>query len=253
MPWNPEVYNQFKEKRYQPFYDLISHIKAKPHMRIVDLGCGTGELTAILANKFAGSKVLGIDSSAEMLAKAPAQENISFVQRAVEEQLMIDDQWDVIAANASLQWVEDHPSLFPKIISKLRPGGQLAVQMPSQQENVLNQLLYKLVHESPYYEVLKNDIRHSPVLSLDEYTTLLYSNGASEVLVYQKVYPIIAQSADTLYDFISGSALVPYMEKLNEPIKSALVKEFKQRIARQFPSAPMVYAFKRIILVASFP
>ncbi|MBN8783591.1 MAG: methyltransferase domain-containing protein [Terrimonas ferruginea] len=253
MPWNPEVYNQFKEKRYEPFYDLISHIKAKPHMRIVDLGCGTGELTAILANKFAGSKVLGIDSSAEMLAKAPAQENISFVQRAVEEQLMIDDQWDVIAANASLQWVEDHPSLFPKIISKLRPGGQLAVQMPSQQENVLNQLLYKLVHESPYYEVLKNDIRHSPVLSLDEYTTLLYSNGASEVLVYQKVYPIIAQSADTLYDFISGSALVPYMEKLNEPIKSALVKEFKQRIARQFPSAPMVYAFKRIILVASFP
>lgn len=222
-------------------------------MRMIDLGCGTGELTAILANKFAGSKVLGIDSSAEMLAKAPAQENISFVQRAVEEQLTLDDQWDVIVANASLQWVEDHPSLFPRIISKLRPGGQLAVQMPSQQENVLNQLLYKLVHESPYYEVLKNDIRHSPVLSLDEYTALLYSNGASEVLVYQKVYPIIAQSADTLYDFISGSALVPYMEKLNEPIKSALVKEFKQRIARQFPSAPMVYAFKRIILVASFP
>lgn len=222
-------------------------------MRMIDLGCGTGELTTVLADKFPGSKVLGIDSSAEMLGKAPAKENITFVQRSVEEQLRLDDHWDVIAANASLQWVEHHASLFPKIISKLRPGGQLAVQMPSQKENILNQLLDKLVHEAPYYDALKNNIRHSPVLSLDEYTTLLYSHGADEVLVYQKVYPIIAQSADTLYDFISGSALVPYMENMDEALQSALTNEFKERIAAAFPSAPMVYAFKRIIIVASFP
>lgn len=252
MPWNPDVYNQFKEKRSAPFHDLISHIHAAPGLRMIDLGCGTGELTKVLADKFPESQVLGIDSSAEMLAKAPQQDNISFAQRSVDEQIALPDKWDVIVANASLQWVEDHAVLFPRIISKLLPGGQLAVQMPSQPENVLNQLLYKLVHESPFYDVLKDDIRHSPVLSLDDYTTLLFGNAAREVLVYQKVYPIVAQSIETLYEFISGSALVPYMEKLQEPLQSDFVRVFKERIAQYYPTSPMVYAFKRIILVARF-
>lgn len=252
MPWDPDVYNQFKEKRYEPFYDLISHIHAKPGMNILDLGCGTGELTRIIADKFPGARVLGVDTSAEMLSKASGHPNISFAQRSIEEQLQLAEKWDLIVANASLQWVNDHPALFPTLISRLLPGGQLAVQMPSQKENLLNQLLYELVHESPYYEVLEDVVRHSPVLSLDDYTQLMFSNSAKEVLVYQKVYPIIAQSVETLYDFISGSALVPYMEKLAEPMKPAFTKIFKERIADRFPSPPMVYAFKRIILVAGF-
>lgn len=252
MPWNPDVYNKFKENRYAPFYELISHIQAKPAMNIIDMGCGTGELTQVLADRFSQSRVLGIDSSAEMLAKAPRQDNISFLQQSVEEQLMLPEKWDAIVANASLQWVEDHALLFPRIIEKLQPGGQLAVQMPSQNENILNQILYTLVHESPFYNVLEGAIRHSPVLSLDEYTRILISNDAEDVIVYQKVYPIIAQSIDTLYDFISGSALVPYMEKMEEPLQSEFVSVFKERIAQCFPTAPMIYAFKRIILFASF-
>src|ERR1044071_779429 len=150
MPWNPDIYNKFKEKRYEPFYDLIGHIDDKPGMKILDLGCGTGELTRIAADKFSESTLLGVDTSAEMLSKASDQKNISFAQRSIEEQLQLADKWDVIIANASLQWVNDHPVLFPRIISKLLPEGQLAVQMPSQKENLLNQLLYELVHESPY-------------------------------------------------------------------------------------------------------
>lgn len=252
MPWNPDVYNRFKEKRYEPFYDLISHIQARPNMAILDLGCGTGELTKIVTDKFPGSRALGVDTSAEMLAKAPQQENISFAQRSVEAQLQLTDKWDVIVANASLQWVNDHAALFPKIVDKLLPGGQLAVQMPSQKENLLNQVLHELVHEAPYYDVLKAVIRYSPVLSLDEYTQLLFSKGATDAIVYQKVYPIIAASTETFYDFISGSSLVPYMEKLEESMKSAFTNDFKSRIARHFTISPMVYSFKRIILVASF-
>lgn len=252
MPWDPDIYNKFKGKRYEPFYDLITHIHAEPGMKILDLGCGTGELTKIAADKFPGTSVLGVDTSAEMLAKAPDQKNMSFANRSVEEQLQLADKWNVIIANASLQWINDHHILLPKIISALLPGGQLAVQMPSQKENVLNQLLYTLVHEPRYYEVLKDDIRHSPVLTLDEYTQLLYKNGAKETIVYQKVYPIIAQNIETLYEFISGSALVPYMEKLNEPLKSAFTTAFKIRISDHFTEAPMVYSFKRIILVARF-
>lgn len=252
MPWNPDLYNQFKDIRYEPFYDLISYVQAKPAMNILDLGCGTGELTKVIAENFPGSQVLGIDTSAEMLAKASRQENMLFAQRSIEEQLQLADKWNVIIANASLQWVNDHANLFPRLIEKLLPGGQLAAQMPSQKENVLNQLLYELVHESPFYETLHDVIRHSPVLSLDDYTQLLYSHGAKQTVVFQKVYPIITESVDTLYDFISGSALVPYLEKLQEPLQSAFITIFKQRIADRFTASPKVYSFKRIILVARF-
>ncbi|QEC43877.1 methyltransferase domain-containing protein [Pseudobacter ginsenosidimutans] len=252
MPWNPDVYNKFKAERYQPFYDLISHIDRRPHMNILDLGCGTGEQTKILADRFNPDKVLGIDNSAEMLQQAPQQEHLSFAQRSIEEQLALPEQWDLIHANASLQWVNDHATLFPGLIGKLAPGGQLAVQMPSQKENILNQLLYELVHEAPYYDVLKDSIRHSPVLSLDDYTQLFYSNHAKQVLVYQKVYPILANSTETLFEFISGSSLVPYMEKLEEPLSTEFVNSFKARIAKRFTASPIVYAFKRIILVAGF-
>lgn len=231
---------------------MLGHLTVGARKRILDLGCGTGELTKIIADKFPAASVLGIDTSAEMLSKIPDQKNLSFAQRSVQEQLELPDKWDLIIANASLQWVGDHPHLFPKLISKLLPGGQLAVQMPSQKENLLNQLLYELVHEAPYFDVLKGGIRHSPLLTLDEYTQLLYSNEAKEVLIYQKVYPIIAGSIDTLYDFISGSSLVPYMEKLPEHLKPGFTKTFKDRIAKHFIAPPMVYSFKRIIMVAGF-
>jgi trans-aconitate 2-methyltransferase len=252
MPWDPDIYNKFKEKRYEPFYDLISHIDAKPGMNILDLGCGTGELTQVAAEQFPGTRVFGIDSSAEMLAKVPTQQNVTFAQRSIEEQLQLDVKWDVIIANASLQWINDHRALFPGIISKLHPGGQLAIQMPSQKENLLNQILSELVQDPLYYDILKDSIRHSPILSLDEYTQILYANSARDTVIYQKVYPIIAESPDTFYDFIAGSALVPYMEVLKEPLKSSFVRVFKARIASNFTAAPMVYAFKRIILLAKF-
>lgn len=252
MPWNPDTYNKFKEERYQPFYDLISHIEGKQGMNIIDLGCGTGELTKVLADRFSPNKILGIDTSAEMLEKAPQQAGLSFTRKSIEDQLTQNDKWDLIVANASLQWIDDHSTLFPKIISKLRDGGQLAIQMPSQKENLLNQILLKLVQEPPFSVALKGWVRHSPVLSLDDYTELFFSNHAKSVDIYQRVYPIHARSFETLYELISGSTLVPYMERLDEPVKSQFEAAIKQRISQQFVSSPLVYAFKRIILYGRF-
>lgn len=252
MPWNPDIYNQFKENRYEPFYDLISHINPKPNMRLLDLGCGTGELTKIVADRVQAAFALGVDSSAEMLSKVPQQSNLSFVQRTIEEQLAINDEWDLIVANASLQWITEHEQLIGKIVARLAPGGQLAIQMPCQAENKLNQLLYELAAEETYAEATKAAIRPLPVLSLDAYTQLLYTHGALDTVVYQKVYPIISDTADKLYDFIAGSSLIPYMETLTEPIKSKFLAAYKKSIEAAFPLRPMVYAFKRVLLVAQF-
>ncbi len=252
MAWNPEKYDQFKNERYLPAFDLMGHIQVKPGMKVIDLGCGTGELTKFLAEKLDGSTVTGIDNSKEMLAKAMPASNLSFELSTIENELGKPGKWDVIFANAALQWVEHHETLFPQIISKLNKGGQLAVQMPSQTENVLNKLLLEVVGEDYFAAVLNNWKRESPVLSMDEYAQLLFEHDATSMTIYQKVYPIIANDHGNLFDFISGSSLLPYMERFPGDVKEEFVKVFRERIKLHFPKMPAIYAFKRMLIYATF-
>lgn len=250
MPWNPEVYNKFKDIRFKPFADLMDFVKPETTGKAIDLGCGTGEQSIFLAEKFLELDFLGVDSSAEMLAKSKAyeRENLHFEQFSIEEVANSDKKWDLIFSNAALQWSDHHEELFPKLINLVDSGGQFAVQMPVQNENKLNKILHELVDEEPFKSFLKGWKRESPVLSMDEYAQILFDGGLEEIQVMQKVYPIIAQNHDELYDFISGSALIPYMERFQEDQKELFVTEYKKRIAKDFPKLPAIYAFKRIFL-----
>ncbi|KFF06487.1 methyltransferase domain-containing protein [Flavobacterium reichenbachii] len=252
MTWDPKKYNEFKKDRFKPFDDLTSHIINKPNLKIIDLGCGTGELTKKLSENFTDSVVLGIDNSAEMLAKTTSQENLKFKQLSIPDQLDEDTKWDLIFSNAALQWIDNHYELFPKIISRINTKGQLAIQMPQQNENILNKILLNLVQEEPYSSYLNNWTRPSPVLTLDEYAKILFDNGGKDIVLYEKVYPLISDKKDTFFDFISGSALTVYQERLQENEFEELAAEFKKRIYFYFPAIPSIYAFKRLIIYASF-
>ncbi len=256
MAWNPEQYNEFTHVRYLPFYDIIAHISDKPGMNVLDLGCGTGALTKMLADKLSYPDVLGVDSSAEMLQEAHSYTNtedkLAFKNQTIEATLDEGGQWDLIFSNAALQWVGNHALLFPKIISLLHPEGQLAIQMPVQNDNVLNQVLAALAEESPFKEALKGWRSRSPVLPMDDYAQLLFDHGAAKMTIYQKIYPLIADSHLKLYDFISGTALIPYLERLDDVIKEAFIAAFKNRIAERFTTVPALYAFKRMIIYAQF-
>ncbi|MEP6806558.1 MAG: methyltransferase domain-containing protein, partial [Flavobacterium sp.] len=216
MPWNPEIYNKFKNIRYQPFYDLADFIEPVNGMKAIDLGCGTGEQTAILADKFKEADFLGVDSSAEMLEQSKALEtdNLHFRKATTEETIASGEKWDLIFSNAALQWSDDHESLFAKLLELLNSQGQFAIQMPVQPENKLNKILLELVNEEPFKTYLNGFTRDSPVLSIDEYAQILFDGGLEDLKILQKVYPIIANDHDTLYNFISGSALIPYIERL---------------------------------------
>ncbi|WDF57669.1 methyltransferase domain-containing protein [Flavobacterium sp. KACC 22758] len=250
MPWNPEVYNTFKDIRYKPFYDLADLIKPVKNKKAIDLGCGTGEQTAILADKFKEVHFIGVDSSAEMLEKSKAleTENLHFRRASTEEMIENAEKWDLIFSNAALQWSNNHEVLFPKLINLLNSKGQFAVQMPVQPENKLNKILIELVNEEPFKTYLKGFKRDSPVLSIDEYAQILFDSGLEDIQIMQKVYPIIANDHDTLYNFISGSALIPYMEKLEGGQKELFIKTYKERIAESFPKLPAIYSFKRLLL-----
>jgi trans-aconitate 2-methyltransferase len=250
MPWNPDIYNKFKNIRYQPFYDLIDFIKPTKSMKAIDLGCGTGEQTAILADKFPDAVFLGVDSSDEMLEQSKSLEtdNLHFKKTTTEETIESGEKWDLIFSNAALQWSNEHEVLFPKLINLVNPKGQFAVQMPVQPENKLNKILSDLVDEEPFKSYLNGFKRDSPVLSIDAYAQILFDGGLEDIQILQKVYPIIANDHETLYNFISGSALIPYIEKLEGDQKELFIKTYKERIAKHFPKLPAIYSFKRILL-----
>lgn len=250
MPWDPEVYNQFKDIRYQPFFDLMNLISQENLKKAIDIGCGTGEQTKILSEKFSNTEFLGIDSSAEMLSESNLYQNnrLNFKQKAVEELYDSEEKWDLIFSNAALQWSDDHKELFSKLLSLLSENGQFAVQMPVQSENILNQILFQLASEEPFKTQLQDWNRVSPVLSLDEYAKMMFDAGLKDLNISIKVYPIIADDAEKLFQFISGSALIPYLERLDEENKEKFIIEYKKRIAEKFDRFPAIYSFKRMLL-----
>lgn len=252
MPWDPQKYNQFKNIRHQPFFDLMNMIDENGLAHGVDIGCGTGEQTNILAERFEHTQFLGIDASPEMLEKSIEwkKERLKFKVRTIEDFVneTAPESWDLIFSNAALQWSDNHHELFPRLIRLLSPRGQFAVQMPVQNENLLNRILHEMVQEKPFVDLLKGWKRGSPLLSIDEYAQIMFEGGLSNIQVVQKVYPIIADNAGVLFDFIAGSALIPYMERLSDEEQQLFTKEYQSRIQKAFKKFPAIYAFKRLLL-----
>lgn len=254
MEWNPDIYNKFKSERFEPFNDLVGQIQIRPDMAVVDLGCGTGELTRKLTDLLPGSSVLGIDSSPEMLNDSnPLVSNqVSFENRSIEEQLNTDQKWDLIFSNAAIQWVDNHEDLIPKIISKLHPGGQIAIQIPDQPQNITNQLLEQLAEGPLFRGALQHWKRSSPVLDIDAYAHLLFANRGKSIRVFKKIYPIVVQDSEAIFDWVSGTALLPYLSNLSEIKQVDFMEAYKSLLRIEFSESPAFYPFKRILMVATF-
>lgn len=250
MPWNPEIYNQFKDIRYQPFFDLMALISDENLKNAVDIGCGTGEQTKILSEQFHNTHFKGIDPSKEMLQKSKEFEsqNLHFEIKSVEDFIQEDSKYDLIFSNAALQWSDNHEKMFPALLSKLSENGQFAVQMPMQSQNILNQILVQLASEEPFKSQLNGFNRISPLLTIDEYAQILFDAGLQDLNISVRVYPIIADDVETLFNFISGSALIPYLERLNAEQQEVFTTEFKTRIAQKFKFFPAIYSFKRLLM-----
>jgi trans-aconitate 2-methyltransferase len=250
MPWDPERYEQFKNERYAPFDDLVKLIDVRDRLRVVDLGCGTGELTRRLADLLPNSDVMGIDGSAEMLMKAAeqARPGLCFERRKIEDAV---GQWDLIFSNAAIQWVDDHQALVPRLISYLRPEGQLVVQLPSNFSHPTHIIIDEIGGETPFREALDGWSHRWPVLSLEEYAELLYANGGQEITAFEKVYPHVLENADALAEWMSGTALVPYFERLPEGLHEPFMERYRERLRERFPSSPVFFGFRRTLLAAT--
>ena len=249
MSWNPKTYHKFQRERFAPFEDLLNLVMVGDGLKVIDLGCGTGELTELLAERLPGSDILGIDSSPEMLEQAKVKERpgLRFERRSIEE---LSGEWDLVFSNAAIQWVKDHVQLIPKLISSVKPGGQLAVQLPSNHSHITQLLVHEIAKEEPFVQALGGWTRTSSVLSIREYAELLYENGGTDIVVFEKVFPHILKDADAVADWLSGTMLLPYFERLPESLHEGFRERYVSRLKERCPSKPVFYPFQRIFLSA---
>ena len=251
MPWNPDLYHKFQSERSAPFYDLLTLVEVRPNLKVVDLGCGTGELTRQLAEKLPNSDVIGLDSSPPMLEKAASfsSPNLHFERG---DQATLTGEWDLIFSNAALHWTEDHPQLIPYLFQRLNPGGQIAVQIPSNHDHISHQVYREAASEEPFKSILKGFQRYAPVLAIEEYAQILFDCGAENIVVFEKVYPHILEHSDAVVEWISGTALVPYFERLGTS-KEDFVKAIREKMRAALPESPVFYPFKRTFFSARKP
>ena len=253
MTWNPEQYHLFKEARSAPARDLQAMIPERPYRNIVDLGCGTGEQTLQLAQRFAGAEVLGLDSSAEMLAKAVAHSapNLSYRQGDIAA---LEGQFDLLYSNAALQWLPDHPALLARLWTHLQPGGVLAVQAPANHDHATHRLLTDTANEfaAELGSFTRFGTAHgtSPVLTPAGYAERLDALGASAVTAISKVYPVVLDGAQGLLEWTRGTALVPYLSRLDEAGQQRFLAAYLGKLKAQYPGERVYYAFTRVLFVA---
>ena len=251
MPWDPTQYHKFQAERSAPFFDLLALVEIRPHLQVVDLGCGTGELTRQLADTLPDSDVTGIDSSSHMLEKA-ASYRASKLHFEQGDQSQLTGDWDLIFSNAALQWSENHIELIPRLYERLLPGGQIAVQVPSNHNHISHQIYRETASEEPFRSILNGFQRYAPVLSIDEYARLFFLCGAEDIVVFEKVYPHILEDSDAVVEWISGTALVPYFERLGEH-KEEFVSALREKMRAALPDRPVFYPFRRTLFSARKP
>lgn len=255
--WDPSVYGAFAGERSRPFFDLTARIGAESPRRVVDLGCGPGELTVALAARWPDARVTGVDSSPEMIGRARALASaVDFVERDVGD-FLPDPDTDVLVSNATLQWVPGHPALLERWAGTLSLGGWLALQVPGNFDAPSHRALRELAGTLPWRERLAGVLRgESPVLTPDGYVVLLERVGG-DVDAWETTYlhrlPATADAHPVL-TWMEGTALRPVRSALDDREWASFRGQLEDLLRDAYPTqaGKVTFPFRRIFAVARF-
>jgi trans-aconitate 2-methyltransferase len=250
---DPAQYARFSDERSRPFFNLLDRVPQRPFHRIVDLGCGTGELTVALSDRWPEAKVTGLDSSPQMLAKAAAfarPGKLDFLDGDINAYV---EPADLIFSNAALQWVDGHESLFPRLASLVEPGGVFAVQMPHSFDQPSHLILEELARSEPWAERLASWGRLK-VKPVTWYQQVLMQQGF-EVDAWETTYYFVLHGEDPVLEWVKGSSLQPILTLLGPEDSRQFTAAYAQGLRHAYPAddGRTVYPFKRIFFVASRP
>ena len=252
MPWNPAQYLAFGDLRMRPAMDLLNRIPLDNPATVLDLGCGPGNVTRILRERWPEARITGVDNSAEMLERASADyPDITWHQANLAAWLPPAGT-DLIYSNAALHWLDDHPRLFPRLLEALAPGGVLAVQMPNNYAAPSHQCAYEAARAGPWRTVLEPLLRPEPLLTVEAYHALL-SRQARQVDIWQADYLQVLEGENPVADWIRTSLLMPLLDALVEPWRGAFEADYRRRVAAAYPrraDGKTLFPFRRLFMVA---
>lgn len=246
--WNPEQYNKFKGQRARPFYDLLSLIQVQPFQSGIDLGCGTGELTLVLFDKLRPKSMKGIDASPEMLQKSKVfeKEGLHFELQNISE-LDPKDGFDLIFSNAALQWLPNHEALIPKILGWLKPGGQVAIQVPCNFDHPSHTIAEETATKM-FPNLFPKGHHFLAVLPVERYAEIFYSAGMEEQVTRVEVYGHPMSSGRDVVEWTKGTFLTRYQSQLSVPDFEKFLEAYTREIVRVLGEKPYFYPFKRMLL-----
>jgi trans-aconitate 2-methyltransferase len=249
--WDPEVYLAFADQRGRPFYDLLSRIGAERPRRVVDLGCGAGNLTVQLARRWPEAVIEALDSSTEMVAAAR--------ERGIEATVGDLRSWtprrdtDVVLSNAALHWVPEHAELMVRWAGQLAPGTWIGVQMPGAFEMPSHSVVRALARREPYVAALRDiPFRVGTVDAPVHYAELLLDADCT-VDAWETTYLHQLTGEHPVLDWISGTALVPVRERLDDAAWQQFRQDLIPLLADAYPARPdgtTLFPFRRVFVVA---
>ncbi|WP_033322023.1 trans-aconitate 2-methyltransferase [Actinomadura atramentaria] len=248
--WDPAQYGAYSAERGRPFADLLGRVALDAPRRIADLGCGSGELTAVLAARWPDAEIEAIDSSPEMIDAARPQDRVRFAVGDVRDWTPAEPP-DLIVSNAVLQWVPEHTGLLPRWAAALAPGGVLAFQVPGNFDAPSHALLREVAAEPRWRDRLAGTVRPDPVLDAAGYLGLLARHGCA-VDAWETTYLQVLHGADPVLEWMKGTALRPVLTALDPADARAFLDELAARLRAAYPATPhgTVFPFRRIFVVA---
>ncbi|MGI8664514.1 MAG: methyltransferase domain-containing protein [Jatrophihabitans sp.] len=252
MRWDPAQYARYDSERNRPFFDLLSQVAAGAPRSVVDLGCGPGELTATLAERWPAATVRGLDSSPEMISRAAdhAGERVSFGLAAAED--FDAGGVDVLISNALLQWVPRNPRLLTRWAGELNPDGWLAFAVPANFDSPSHVLMRELAESPRWADSLHGVLRHQDAVSSPERYLELLSAAGLRVNAWQSRYLHVLQGEDPVLEWVRGTGLRPVLAALEPADAAEFEASYRQSLRTAYPRQPSgtVFAFLRTFVVA---
>jgi len=249
MPtWNADQYLKFAEERTRPCRDLVAAISERSVRCIIDLGCGPGNSTTVLADRWPDAEIIGLDNSTAMIQAARSEQpNRTWIVRHIAEWAgEAKQQFDVVFSNAALHWVDDHARIFPQLVERVAPGGVLAIQIPAD----FNAVPHRLMRELSSNARVKGWHSHDPAFYYD-----VLSPHAASVDVWETIYQHVLPNADAIVEWYKGTGMRPFLEAFeSDNERKEFLSEYTKRIREAFPPQPdgkVLLPFRRLFVIAS--